>query len=150
MSMKSLAEKLATKYDTRDPFKIAKYLDYIVIQTPLIGIRGFYDHKKRNHFIYIDSELDEWQRRFVCAHELGHSLLHRGLNRIFLDTKTHLKTNCYEQEANEFAVELLISDSQLEPFLEYPVERATKYFNLEEELLKYRMSLLLHSRKDIN
>lgn len=142
--MKSLAEKLATKYDTRDPFKIAKYLDYIVIQTPLIGIRGFYDHKKRNHFIYINSELDEWQRRFVCAHELGHSLLHRGLNRIFLDTKTHLKTNCYEQEANEFAVELIISDEDIAPFLHYSAERAAKYFCVNEELIQHRASLSLN------
>lgn len=146
--MKSLAEKLVDRYGTRDPFKIAKYLDYIMVQTPLVGIRGFYDYKKRNHFIYIDSELDECQQQFVCAHELGHSLLHRGLNRIFMDTKTHFKTSCYEREANEFAVELLISDSQLEPFLEYPVERVAKYFNLEEELVRYRFAKFIEEYSD--
>lgn len=140
--MKSLAKKIAAKCGTRDPFKIAKYFDYIVVQVPLVGIRGFYDYKKRNHIIYIDSELGSGEKQFVCAHELGHSLLHRGLNRIFLDTTTHLKTNCYEREANEFAVELIVSDDDLEPFLEYPVERAAEYFGLNSELMEYRMGLL--------
>ena len=90
MDMKRLAERLVKRFGTRDPFRIAEELGYIIIYTPLVGVRGFYQYLKRCHIIYLDSELDEDTTRFVCAHELGHSLLHRGLNRIFMDTRTFL------------------------------------------------------------
>ena len=101
MEIKSLAEKLVRRFGTRDPFKIAEALGYIVLYTPLVGVRGFYQYLKRCHIIYLDPGLDEATARFVCAHELGHSLLHRGLNRIFMDTRTLLVSSRYETEADQ-------------------------------------------------
>ena len=86
MDIKRLAERLVDKHGTRDPFRIAEELGYTIITLPLWGVRGFYQYLKRCHIIYLDSELGEATARFVCAHELGHSFLHRGLNRIFMDT----------------------------------------------------------------
>ena len=84
MDIKRLAERLVDKHGTRDPFRIAAELGYTIIYTPLVGVRGFYQYLKRCHIIYLDSELDDATARFVCAHELGHSFLHRGLIRIFM------------------------------------------------------------------
>ena len=66
-------------------------------------------------FIYISSELD-YKERSVIAHELGHDQLHR-----FLMKKKGLgsfnfisnMSNRYEDEANHFAAELLISDASI-------------------------------------
>ena len=41
MEIKGLAEKLVRKYGTRDPFKIAEALGYIVLYTPLWGCGAF-------------------------------------------------------------------------------------------------------------
>ena len=117
MNIKRLAERLVGRFGTRDPFRIAEELGYTIIYTPLVGVRGFYQYLKRCHIIYLDSELDEATARFVCGHELGHSILHRGLNRIFMDTRTFIVTGRYETEANQFSVDLIYSDEELQPFL---------------------------------
>ena len=69
MDTKRLANSLARKYGTRDPFKIADALGYAIIYTPLVGVRGFYQYLKRCHIIYLDASLDGNTARFVCAHE---------------------------------------------------------------------------------
>ena len=143
MDMKRLAERLVKRFGTRDPFRIAEELGYIIIYTPLVGVRGFYQYLKRCHIIYLDSELDEDTTRFVCAHELGHSLLHRGLNRIFMDTRTFLVSGRYETEANRFAVDLIYSDEELQPYLSRGWEYAAVYMKVDNELAAYRMGEIL-------
>ncbi len=143
MDMKRLAERLVKRFGTRDPFRIAEELGYIIIYTPLVGVRGFYQYLKRCHIIYLDSELDEDTTRFVCAHELGHSLLHRGLNRIFMDTRTFLVSGRYETEANRFAVDLIYSDEELQPYLSRGCEYAAAYMKVDNELAAYRMGEVL-------
>jgi Zn-dependent peptidase ImmA (M78 family) len=143
LDMKRLAERLVKRFGTRDPFRIAEELGYIIIYTPLVGVRGFYQYLKRCHIIYLDSELDEDTTRFVCAHELGHSLLHRGLNRIFMDTRTFLVSGRYETEANRFAVDLIYSDEELQPYLSRGCEYAAAYMKVDNELAAYRMGEVL-------
>lgn len=139
MDQKRLAESLVRKYGTRDPFRIAQRLGFLVIRTPLQGIRGFYQYLKRCRIIYLDSELDEQQARFVCAHELCHGLLHRGYNRIFMDTHTYFPTRRYEIEADRFAVDLLYGDDELRHFLEHPVQVAADCMGISLELAQYRL-----------
>ena len=139
MDIKRLAERLVDKHGTRDPFRIAEELGYTIIYTPLVGVRGFYQYLKRCHIIYLDSELDDATARFVCAHELGHSFLHRGLNRIFMDTRTFIITGRYETEANQFAVDLIYSDEELQPYLSRSYERAAAYMGVSNALAEYRM-----------
>ncbi len=139
MDQKRLAESLVHKYGTRDPFEIARALGYIVIRMPLYGIRGFYQYVKRCHVIFIDSGLNKQDSCFVCAHEIGHSLLHKGYNRIFLDTHTHFVVKRYENEANRFAVDLLYDDSDLLDFREHPIQVAAECMGVSTELAEYRM-----------
>lgn len=49
-------------------------------------------------------------QRFVCAHELGHAVLHPRSNTPFLRANTLFSVEKLEVEANTFAVELLLSD----------------------------------------
>ena len=140
MEIKSLAVSLAKKHGTRDPFRLCKALGYIVIFTPLEGIRGFYQHVKRCHIIYIDNQLDEEEAAFVCAHELGHSFLHRGLNRIFMDKHTHMTTSRYEWEADKFAADLLFDDYDLQDLLECSITTVADCLGVDIRLAEYRMS----------
>lgn len=143
LDIKRLAEGLVRRFDTRDPFRIAEALGYTIIYTPLVGVRGFYQYLKRCHIIYLDSNLGEDELRFVCAHELGHSLIHRGLNRIFMDLSTEMVTQKYEKEANIFAADLLFSDEDLEPYLVMGYEHAAAYMGVSYDLATLRMQELV-------
>ena len=139
MEPKRATESLVRKFGCRDPFRIARELGYIVIPTSLEGIRGFWHHTQRQHLIFIDEKLSDRDARFVCAPELGHILLHRGTNRIFLDANTYFQTNRQEIEANRFAVDLLFDDEELAFFLDYPLQLAADYMGVSMELAEYRM-----------
>lgn len=142
MTIRAAACGLAQKYGTRDPFEIARDMGCMVLFMPLPGLRGFYRHMKRFDFIFIDDGLDEVQARLVCAHELGHIILHRGVNRLFMDRSTFLITGRYEQEAQRFAVHLLYSDDELEPYLERPCDDAASYMGVSRELAVYRLGFV--------
>lgn len=110
MTIKQKANSLARKYNSRNPLEIIKNLNVILVYYPLKDVRGFYQFFQRNNIIYIDGNLPENEQIVVCAHELGHMLLHKNSNALFMDTRTHFVTTKYENEANTFAAELLIPD----------------------------------------
>ena len=139
MKPKRTAESLVHKFGTRDPFRLAQELGCIIIRTSLQDIRGFWHHTQRQHIIFIDDRLPHMDARFVCAHELGHILLHRGYNRIYMDSNTYFQVNRQEIEANRFAVELLFDDDDLRFFMDYPIQLAADYMGVSVELAKYRL-----------
>ena len=108
--IKNIVIKLVRKYRTNNPHTIASYKNVIVIREPLGSTLGYYNTYKRIKFIHINHRLDDASQRFVCAHELGHAILHPKINTPFLKKHTFFSINRYEQETNEFAVELLVSD----------------------------------------
>ncbi len=108
-----LADSLIKKYDTRDPFAIAKELGVnIIFREDFINLKGMYKVILRNRYIFINSNLPVEMQHLVCAHELGHDLLHR----IFLKSSIFQEFVLYdmkskpEYEANIFASELLLDD----------------------------------------
>lgn len=139
---KALAVKLAKKHGTNDPFRIVDELGFIVIRAPLVDMRGFQQKAKRRKFIYINSNLDEQQQRLVCAHELGHHLMHRNMNRIFMDHSTQFVTQKYENEAHMFSLELLYSDEELAEYATHPISCAAAYMGVPVELAEWRMSTI--------
>lgn len=77
-------------------------------------INGYYKYDRRNQFIVINENLDEYLQNVVCAHELGHAVLHKHVNTPFMRRDTFLSVSKIEREANGFAAELLISDESLQ------------------------------------
>lgn len=111
MWIKQIAEDLTIKYNTRDPFEIAKAKNIYVFEMDLHEeISGFYKYIRRNKFIYLNSNQNNRDKIFTLSHELGHSELHNGINAPFLKRKTLFSIDKVENEANRFAVELLLSD----------------------------------------
>lgn len=92
MDIKKRANQIAHRFQSRNPFEIVRGLNVILVDAPLSGVRGFYQYFQRNHIIYLDETLSEQERTLVLAHELGHLFLHKKANAIFMDTRTHLKT----------------------------------------------------------
>lgn len=148
MKLKRMAESLVRKYKTRNPFEIAQALGYEVVFAPLKGIRGFYQQVRRCTIIYIAEDLPYWDAAFVCAHEIGHVLLHRGCNRIFMDTHAYFKVNTYEIEADRFALNLIWSDDDVVCFFCLPVVAFADAAGVSIETAKYRMDMV--DLKDIS
>nr|WP_150959313.1 ImmA/IrrE family metallo-endopeptidase [Aneurinibacillus sp. XH2] len=108
--IKRKTNQLITLYGTNDPFEIAARLNILVLFETLGNIYGFFNTSRRIRMIHINDELCDWLKRFVCAHELGHALLHPDVNTPFLRRNTLFSIDRIEKEANQFAVELLMPD----------------------------------------
>ncbi len=133
---RNTAIKLIDKYGTNCPFEIAERKGIIIIFESLGGSLGYYTCYKRIQSIHINDNIDETLQRFVCAHELGHSLLHKSENAPFLKNNTFFSTNKNEVEANTFAVELLIPDKCIYEFRDTSVtiNEVAQTYGVPEEM----------------
>lgn len=103
----SAVSKLTRKHKTNCPFKIARFLGIEVLHEDLGNTLGYYSKNFRIKIIHINERAGEKLQTFICAHELGHALLHPDANTPFLNKQTFFSTQKIEQEANSFAVQLL-------------------------------------------
>ncbi len=108
--------KIVKKHGTTNPFEIAKRKDIIVLFEDLGNTLGFYNTYKRFKFIHINNQINETTQQFVCAHELGHAVLHPKANTPFLRNQTFFSVDRLEIEANTFAVELLLTDEMISAY----------------------------------
>lgn len=113
--IQSVASGLIKQYDTRDPFELCKAVGVEVFFADLGHLKGMYKYLKRNRFAVINESLNDYAKKLVCAHELGHDLLHRDLARrvclqefVLYDMKSRP-----EYEANLFASEILLPDDEI-------------------------------------
>ncbi|MGG3115251.1 ImmA/IrrE family metallo-endopeptidase [Bacillus paranthracis] len=113
MNIKENVLNIVEKYQTTDPFEIARQKEITVLYADLGNTLGFYNTYKRFKFIHINNQIDEITQRFVCAHELGHAVLHPKANTPFLRNQTFFSVDRLEIEANTFAVELLLTDEMI-------------------------------------
>lgn len=104
MNMFETVRAVIESNGTNAPEEILSSDGVKIFQLPMSGLRGIYKALHGIPMVFVDSGLDERQMRFVLAHELAHHLFHRGLNRVFLDRCTFMKTDLYEREADLFAV----------------------------------------------
>lgn len=139
MDIKKKAGILVRKHRSRNPLEIIQGLNVILVFMPLVGVRGFYQYFQRNNIIYIDENLPYHEQLLVCAHELGHMLLHKKANAIFMDSRTFLNGSRYEQEADLFAMHLLIGDDMLLEHSDCTIEQLSRILGYEKELIRLRM-----------
>lgn len=115
--VKDTVIELIEKHKTNDPFEIAENENVIIFDWVLDDeTLGFYKYIRRNKFIFLNRNLDSYQRRYVCSHELGHATLHPNSNTPFLRANTFFSIDKIEVEANTFAVALLLSGEVLQNY----------------------------------
>jgi len=112
--IRTIVEKIYKHCGTRDPFLIAEGLNINCSTISLSGALGISDISKATDkaTIYLSSNLDSYAKKIICAHELGHLLLHRDIG-VNLFTSDGDKDDIIEYEANVFALELM---PHLKPF----------------------------------
>ena len=139
MEIKKLTDSLVRKYRTRDPFEIIRGMNVILVFAPLIDTRAFYQYFQRNNIIYIDNSLSRHEQAFECAHEMGHMLMHKKMNTIFMDTRTGFNTDRLENEADTFAMNLLIGDDVLVEYEGYTIGEVARFLGYERRLVELRL-----------
>lgn len=139
MDIKKIVNSLVKKHKTRNPFEIIKGLNVILVPVPLKGVRGFYQYFQRNNIIYIDDSLPEHEQILVCAHELGHMLLHKKANALFMDTYTGFNTTKYEKKPICSLWSRLVSDEIILEFQEYTTDQIARALGYDEKLIKLRL-----------
>ncbi|MGG3663178.1 ImmA/IrrE family metallo-endopeptidase [Bacillus gobiensis] len=134
--IKGLVNYLTRKHRSNNPFDIAQSLSIIVLFEDLGKLYGYYNYQKRFKFIHINNKLSELERIFVCAHELGHSVLHPRSNTSFMRQNTYFSLDKMEVEANMFAVELLLPDEKILNFnnTQFSVEELCEIHGIPREL----------------
>ena len=110
--IKKLAEDLRDNYGTRNPFKLAERYGIRVVVSKMLPIdRKAYTIKSDNYptIIIINGRYEYRSQLALCAHELGHALLHTDdINNFAVTSKNAFKN--VEYEANLFAVSLLFDE----------------------------------------
>lgn len=93
---------------TYNPFEICDKYNINVVNDPLGSVMGYYYLLRGYQFIFVSSNLSEHLRMLVCAHELGHALLHPEVNAYY----SLFPVGRYERQANSFAVNLRLMDAR--------------------------------------
>lgn len=123
-NIKSVVNKLINKYNTRNPFELCECLGIWTYEIPLGNTKGYYTYAQKKKVIFLNESLSIREKLIVCAHELGHALLHPKGNIYFKKNNTYYILEKYENTANVFAAELLISDEA--------ISECPSYFNVNQ------------------
>lgn len=102
------------QYGTRDPFTLAREMHIELLVRELGTLKGFYKDVYGTPFIFLSRHLSRGEATLVCAHELGHHLLHRQFAAFgFEDVSVFSPASRREYEANLFAAELLLDTKEV-------------------------------------
>ncbi len=114
LQAKTTAEQLVEKYQTSDPFSLCEQMGIPIVKEELPeSVRGFSISIKNRKIVYLNALLEDIMLRQVCAHELGHIMLHRQHNLIFMMEHTLYVHEKFEREADQFCAALLIPQNLL-------------------------------------
>lgn len=136
MNVHNVVERIIEKYKTCSPYELSDFMGISIHRCELGTIRGYYSKKFRIKQIVLNCNLSEKDERFVLAHELGHAIMHENLNTPFLMENTLFSKNKFEKEANTFAIELLVPDTEIVENPDLTIGQLARMTGYSEELLK--------------
>lgn len=143
-AIKEIVAGIFETYGTSNPFELCEYLDIKIIRSNLGNeIKGFFQRTTEGYeIIHINSELDEHEVKYICAHELGHAILHTDMSLSFFIENSMQVKNRYEIQADRFAAELLITPAINEHiYSELNIEQLSSSLCIPEKLIRYKFNL---------
>lgn len=141
---------ITRKFNTRDPFEICKKMNIHIHYKDLgDSLKAYYFYQSRIKNIVINSRSDKVLQRTLCAHELGHAILHGKYASVHGFQELEMFNNLIptEYEANLFAAELIVPDDKLFDLMN---EANKTYYTVAQELyipfeiLGFKFRLLNH------
>lgn len=130
----------------RNPFSAAADNDvYVDFVDGFHDLLGMYTHINGERHILLNSGLSEVTGRIVCAHELGHDILHRDMleyGMAYCDNGMYGVKSRLEYEANVFAAHLLLDERDILDSLAEARDVMTlaRGLNTETDLLLIKLS----------
>ena len=111
-----LTNDLIDRHQTRDPFELCDFLGIKYFFKDIGSLQGMFTFLCEKPVIFISNRLDTYQQRQVCAHELGHALLHTSIakERFLQEFELYNMNDVVEYEANAFSSFLLIDFDEAE------------------------------------
>lgn len=139
------AKNVLEEFGGRDVFETAENAGVNVWFRTLGSLKGFYIFENNCRYIVINEDLDDVTKSVVCAHELGHDMLHRRMSVGGIRENTlFLANNKTEREANLFASEILISDNDILSLLSEcdSIKRLSAQLGFPSELIQYKLEAM--------
>lgn len=138
-----LARELKKHFRTNNPYVIAEYYGIDILHYDTYE-KAFTAHAvkipKYPTFITVNDNYTDFSKKLLCAHELGHALLHKdyAINH-FKTTKENVFSN-KEREANLFAIALM-ADNDIDQKLTMPLASMNNY--LLKTIIDYNLKFKL-------
>lgn len=139
--IEQMVRQLKETYHTSEPGELCECLDILVLPSELPEqINGFYTNIQNRRIIYLNKRLNDMKRRVICAHELGHALLHTDMNAVFNARCTLFCSARYEHEADLFSAFLLVDPDEcgIELFEDFTAEQIAWQLQLPAKLIRLR------------
>lgn len=144
------ANRLVRKFETSDPRQLCDDMGINLMEEVLgtkeDSIKGLMVVCNRIKTIMINSDLPDVIRNFLIGHELGHAVLHWKDSSQYTDYGVFNDISGKEREANLFAAELLLGDSDnlYEEMRdsELTVFQIAAMHNVPYELLAYKLEIM--------
>ncbi|MBU3158342.1 ImmA/IrrE family metallo-endopeptidase [Clostridium frigoris] len=141
--IKETVSSLFVTYGTLNPFELCEHLNIKIILSNLGNeIKGFFQRTHGCEMIHINSEIEEHEMKYVCAHELGHAILHSNMSiSYFIENPLQVK-NKFEIQADKFAAEILINnDIKDQGYGELNIEQISSLIRVPAKLIKYKLNI---------
>jgi len=135
MDIKRIVERIMKEHKTNNPFTIADNLGIIILYHNMKNVLGFFNKYKRIKVIHLNNNVPEKLQTFVCAHELGHAILHPNVNTPFLKSNTLYSADKIERQANTFGVELILTDKILQEYRDCSLYNIGKSLGIPDKLV---------------
>ncbi len=134
--IKEQVDTIVRKCKTSSPLEICDIKGIKVLRYDLPEVtRGFCLSKKEGCCIVINNSVTDDELPFCLAHELGHAMLHAGINYMFICSDTNFLPGSFETEADCFALQLLLRQKKTEFFGKTRSELAAE-LKVPEKLLE--------------
>ena len=143
-------QRLKEQYQECDPFKLCEAMGILVSRVPMGDFegacKGFFIIQSRIKLITINDDLPRAIQRVICAHELGHAVLHSSSGEVkaFHDFALFDRTSVKEYEANTFAAEFLMTTEEVLAQLNGDISffDAAAQLNVPAELLDFKFRIM--------
>lgn len=139
------AAALKSEHGTANPFELARRLGIELLIRELGTLKGFYKDVYDTPFIFLNSRLKRGEATLVCAHELGHHILHREFAAFgFEETSVFSPASRREYEANLFAAELLLDTREVRKLVKDGLTRAqiAAELHADERLIDLKLTAM--------
>lgn len=137
------ANQLLSRFGERDPYYAVTQTDAIVKYKDIGTLKGAYLGNMTPPVILINTNLDDNTQKIICAHELGHHILHKG-QLLSCENIDFSSAAIMEREANIFAAAFLIDDKKAISLLSggNTLEQTAAIMNTNHNLLCFLLNAL--------